>query len=81
MEVNIANVSIKRSNTNFDLISLHQFLKIPSFERHDMIKQHMVEFIDISGGKIKLIDGLKAITELIKQLRNEGKYSEFLNKN
>lgn len=78
--INIAQVSIKLSETSFDLITLHQFLKLPLSDRHSMIRQQRVEFIDIVGDKIKLIDGLKAITELIKNLREEGKYNDYLSK-
>jgi len=77
-EINIAQVSIKNSDTHFDLISLHQFLKLPITKRHDLIKQQMIEFIDETGGKIKLIDGLRAITDLIKRLREEGTYMDFI---
>ena len=77
-EINIAQVSIKTSDTNFDLITLHQFFKIPALKRHDMIKAQQVEFIDATGNKIKLLDALKAITELIKKLREEGTYSQFV---
>lgn len=74
----IANVSVKNSDTSYDLITLHQFLKLPLTKRHELIKTQQVEFIDNIGDKIKLIDGLKAITELIKNLREEGKYSDFI---
>lgn len=77
-EVNIAQVSIKTSDTNYDLITLHQFFKISALKRHDMIKAQQIEFIDISGKKIKLIDALKSITELIKKLREEGTYSQYM---
>ena len=78
VEINIAQVSIKTSDTNFDLITLHQFFKIPALKRHDMIKAQQVEFIDVKGEKIKLLDALKAITELIKKLREEGTYTQFV---
>ena len=72
-EVNIAQVSIKNSDTDFDLITLHEFLKKPAFERTDMIMKKRVEFIDFSGNKVPTLEALKAITALIKKLREEGK--------
>lgn len=79
-DVLIAHVSVKKSDRNFDLISLHQFLKMPLNKRHDLIKDQKIEFIDTLGEKVKLVDGLKAITDLIKKLREEGKYSEFISR-
>ena len=77
-EVNIAQVSVKTSDTNFDLITLHQFFKIPALKRFELTKAQSVEFIDIQVNKIKLLDALKAITELIKKLRQEGTYPDFV---
>ncbi|UZR99053.1 hypothetical protein [Chondrinema litorale] len=76
--INIAQVSICSSDTNFDLVTLHQFLKIPSLKRNELIMQQKIEFIDIAGDKINLIDGLRAITSLIKKLREEGSYSNYI---
>lgn len=78
-DIIIANVSIKNSDTSYDLVTLHQFLNLPLTKRHDLIKSQQIEFIDNVGSKIKLIDGLKAITGLIKKLREEGKYADFMN--
>lgn len=75
----IAQVSIKRSDTNWDLITLHQFLKIPPLDRNTIIREQGVEFIDGNGDKIKLIDALKSITELIKRLREDNKFYDFIN--
>lgn len=72
-EVTIAQVSIKNSDTDFELITLHEFLKKPAFERSNLIIAKRVEFIDFSGVKIPTLDALKSITSLIKKLREEGK--------
>jgi len=79
-DINIAQVSIRTSGTNFDLISLHQFLNIPALKRHELIRKQHVEFIDIRGNKISFLEGLKAITALIKKLREDGSYMDFINK-
>ncbi len=53
--INIAQVSICSSETNFDLVTLHQFLKIPSLKRNELIMQQKVEFIDIYMQKLSII--------------------------
>jgi hypothetical protein len=78
LDINIAQVSIRTSGTNFDLISLHQFLNIPALKRHELIRKQHVEFLDTLGNKINFLDGLKSITALIKKLREDGSYMDFL---
>ncbi len=71
-ETNIAQVSIKNSETDYDIISLFQFLKKGVAERTELVKTQRIEFIDFHGDKVSLLDGLRAITALIKNLREEG---------
>ncbi len=78
-KITIANVVIRKSGTDHEIMPLHSFLKIPVSQRHQLISQKNVEFIDFKGGKIPFLDALKLITALIQQLRNEGKYGEFMN--
>ncbi|MGK7393921.1 MAG: hypothetical protein ACNS62_05095 [Candidatus Cyclobacteriaceae bacterium M3_2C_046] len=77
-KITIANVAIRRSATDHELLPLHSFLKIPLSQRHQLISQKSVEFIDFSGKKIPFLDALKSITALIQQLRSEGKYGEYM---
>ncbi|MEQ9439280.1 MAG: hypothetical protein RIG62_09535 [Cyclobacteriaceae bacterium] len=69
---NIAQVAIKHSETDYQIITLHEFLKKGTAERTSLVLGKKVEFIDFQGDKISLLEALKAITELIKQLRAEG---------
>jgi len=78
-KITIANVVIRRSGTDHELLPLHSFLKIPLSQRHQLISQKNVEFIDYKGGKIPFLDALKSITALIQQLRTEGKYGQYMN--
>lgn len=71
-ETNIAQVSIKNTETDYDVISLTQFLKKNVVERTMLITSKRVEFVDFHGNKIPLLEGLKAITVLMRQLREEG---------
>lgn len=71
-ETNIAQVSIRNSETDYDVVSLTQFLKKNVMERTTLITSKRVEFIDFHGNKVPLLEGLKAITLLMKQLREEG---------
>lgn len=71
-DTNIAQVSIKNSETDYDVISLFQFLKKGVAERTALVTAKRIEFIDFHGGKVPLLDGLRAITSLIKKLREEG---------
>jgi hypothetical protein len=73
-EANIAQVSVKNSDTDYDLITLHEFLKKAASERTELVMQKRVEFINYKGGKIPTLDALKSITALIKKLREEGKF-------
>lgn len=73
-EVNIAQVSVKNSDTDYDLITLHEFLKKGAGERTELVVQRRVEFINYQGGKIPTLEALKSITALIKKLREEGKF-------
>lgn len=79
-DINIVHVSVKTSSNNYDLLTLHQFLKLPAQKRYDLIKNRQIEFLDINGDKINLLEGMKAITLLIKQLREEGEYSKYISK-
>jgi len=76
--VNIANVSVQKSATDHELITLHQFLKKPAMDRFNLVKDKKVEFIDYNGDKINTLLALKEITELIKSLRKEGTLSEMM---
>ena len=69
---NIAQVAIKHSETDYQIITLHEFLKKGSTERTSLVLAKKVEFINFEGGKIPMLEALKAITDLIKQLRAEG---------
>lgn len=71
-DTNIAQVSIKNSETDYDVITLFQFLKKNVAERTELVTAKRVEFIDYQGNKIALLAGLQAITALIKKLREEG---------
>lgn len=71
-ETNIAQVAIKNSDTDYEIISLFQFLKKSAIERTELVVGKKVEFIDFNGSKVPLLEGLKAITLLIKKLREEG---------
>ena len=71
-ETNIAQVSIQNSETDYDVVSLAHFLKKNVMERTTLITSRRVEFVDFEGNKIPLLDGLKAITVLMKRLREEG---------
>ena len=71
-DTNIAQVSIKNSETDYDVISLFQFLKKGIAERTALVTAKRVEFIDFKGNKVPLLEGLRAITTLIKKLREEG---------
>ncbi len=71
-ETNIAQVSIKNSETDYNVVSLAQFLKKNVMERTALITSKRVEFIDFHGNKIPLLEGLRAVTLLMKQLREEG---------
>ena len=71
-ETNIAQVSVKNSETDYDIISLFQFLKKGVVERTELVKAQQIEFIDFHGDKVSLLEGLRAITTLIKKLREEG---------
>jgi len=57
---------------------IHSFLQLPLSQRHQLISQKCVEFIDFNGGKIPFLEALKSITELIQQLRLEGKFGEYM---
>ena len=72
-DYNIAQVSLKKSSTDYELITLHQFLKKDVKERTDLVMRKMVQFFDYQGNQIPTVDALRAITELIKKLRSEGK--------
>jgi hypothetical protein len=71
-ETNIAQVALKKSDTDYEVITLFQFLTKSPVERTELVVGKKVEFIDYKGGKIPLLEGLKAITFLIKKLREEG---------
>jgi len=77
-KITIANVVIRRSGTDHELLPLHSFLRIPLSERHQLISQKNVEFIDFKGDKIPFLDALKSITSLIQQLRTEGRFGEYM---
>jgi len=72
-DYNIAQVSLKKSNTDYELITLHQFLKKDVKERTDLVMRKMVQFFDYQGNQIPTVEALRSITELIKKLRSEGK--------
>ena len=72
-DYNIAQVSLKRSNTDYELITLHQFLKKDVKERTDLVMNKQVQFFDFQGNQVPIVEALKSITELIKKLRSEGK--------
>ena len=72
-DYNIAQVSLKRSNTDYELITLHQFLKKDVKERTELVMKKMVQFFDYQGNQVPTVEALKSITELIKKLRSEGK--------
>lgn len=71
-DTNIAQVAIKNSETDYQIITLHEFLKKGTAERTALVIGKKVEFIDFEGNKINLVVALKSITELIKKLRTEG---------
>lgn len=71
-ETNISQVSIKNSETDYDAVSLTHFLKKSAMERTTLITSKRVEFVDFQGNKIPLLEGLRAITALMKRLREEG---------
>ena len=71
-DTNIAQVSIKNSETDYDVISLFQFLKKGIVERTALVTAKKIEFIDYHGEKVPLLEGLRAITALVKKLREEG---------
>ena len=71
-ETNIAQVSVQNSETDYDVVSLANFLKKNAMERTTLITSKRVEFVDFEGNKIPLLDGLKAITVLMRRLREEG---------
>ena len=71
-ETNIAQVSIKNSETDYDVISLLHFLKKNVAERTALVTSKKVEFIDFHGNKIPLLQALRSITLLIKNLREAG---------
>ncbi|MEM8966757.1 MAG: hypothetical protein AAGE93_10090 [Bacteroidota bacterium] len=71
-DTNIAQVAIKNSETDYQIITLHEFLKKGSSERTSLVLGKKAEFIDFEGNKINLLEALKSITELIKKLRSEG---------
>ena len=73
-EANIAQVSVKNSDTDYALITLHEFLKKGASERTELVMQKKAEFIDFKGNKIPTLVALKSITALIKKLREEGKF-------
>ena len=71
-DTNIAQVAIKNSETDYQIITLHEFLKKGSSERTSLVLGKKAEFIDFERNKINLLEALKSITELIKKLRSEG---------
>lgn len=71
-ETNIAQVSIQNTETDYDIVSLTHFLKKNAMERTTLITSKRIEFVDYQGNKIPLLDGLKAITALMRRLREEG---------
>jgi len=75
--IDIANVSIKRSASDHELISVKQFFQISIQERMVLVKDNKVEFIDFEGNKIPTMDGLKQISKLVKYLNSNGLLKEF----
>lgn len=71
-DYNIGQISLKRSDTDYEMITLHQFLKKDVKERTDLVMQKRVQFFDFKGNSIPLLDALRSITELFKKLRAEG---------
>jgi hypothetical protein len=72
IDIPIANVSIKKSETDYELVSIEDFLKIPVQERTQMIMARAVQFFDEKGNNISLATAMVMITNLLKQLREAG---------
>ncbi|SDL28858.1 Ammonium Transporter Family [Catalinimonas alkaloidigena] len=68
-ETNIAQVAVKQSDTDFEVMSLLQFLKINALERNKLVMAKRVEFVDFEGNKISILSALTAITALMAKLR------------
>lgn len=76
--IKIANVSIKRSETDHELLTIKQYLKMPIADRFKMVEQRRIEFIDFSGAKIPLLLGLRVLREFVKKMKSDGTYLDFL---
>ncbi|MGB3617363.1 MAG: hypothetical protein WBA12_04540 [Catalinimonas sp.] len=71
-QTNIAQIVIKLSATDHQVITLFEFLKKDISERTQLITSRKLEFVDFEGEKIPKLVALRAITSLIKKLREEG---------
>lgn len=76
----IANVVLKKTNNDYELISVKKFVGKGAMERHRLIKEKLVEFVDYEGNPIDLLSALQAITVFIKKLRELGGIKQILQK-
>ena len=57
----IAAVSVKRSDGDYTLYTLEEFLEYTLFDRIKMIREKRLQFIDFEGNKIRLSIALRQI--------------------
>lgn len=68
----IAQISVKRSDTDHEILTPQEFIKLSFTERTRLIQQRAVEFIDFNGEKVSLLAGMKELTRIIQKLRETG---------
>lgn len=72
INIPIFNVSVKRSETDHELLSVENFIKIPIAERNKLIMSRAVQFFDEHGQTIPLVTAMAMLTDILKQLREQG---------
>lgn len=65
----VQHVSIKVTNKGYNLLSVREFLSLPSINRMEMTIRNQVEYLDVLGNKIPAVDALKQLNEVKQQYR------------
>jgi hypothetical protein len=66
MSKTIHQVSVQKSKGGFNLMNVDEFLSIPAIERMELAFKKQVTFLDEDGDIIPTIEGMKILTEMVK---------------
>jgi len=66
MSKTIYQVSVQKTKGGFNLMSIDEFLSIPALERMELAFKKKVTFLDENGDIIPPVEGMKILTEMVK---------------